>query len=63
MEFSACQGLGGGCAHHRVETVVRAARGTGADVVNSHYSAMSCHMMNMAYREESCIGWRQEWDV
>lgn len=34
-----------------------------ADVVSGNYPAMSCHMMNMAYREKSCINWRQEWDV
>jgi predicted dehydrogenase len=42
---------------------IRARKQPNAGVVSGHYSAMSCHMMNMAYREKSCIRWRQEWDV
>jgi len=34
-----------------------------ADAVEGHYSAMACHIGNLAYREKSCIRWRKEWDV
>ncbi len=34
-----------------------------ADVVEGHYSAMACHMGNLAYKQRSRIVWRKEWDV
>jgi hypothetical protein len=42
---------------------IRTRKQPNADVVSGHYAAMSCHMINMAYREKACIKWRQEWDV
>jgi predicted dehydrogenase len=34
-----------------------------ADVVEGHYSAMACHIGNLAYREKARISWKKEWDV
>jgi len=34
-----------------------------ADVVEGHYSAMACHIGNLAYRQRSRVGWQKEWDV
>jgi predicted dehydrogenase len=34
-----------------------------ADAVEGHYSAMACHIGNLAYRQNSSIRWRKEWDV
>jgi len=42
---------------------IRTRKQPNADVVSGHYSAMSCHMLNMAYRENRRIEWRKEWDV
>jgi predicted dehydrogenase len=28
-----------------------------------HYSAMACHICNIAYREKRRVAWRKEWDV
>lgn len=42
---------------------VRSRKQPNADVVAGHYSAMACHIMNMAYRERARIVWRKEWDV
>ncbi len=42
---------------------VRSRRQPNADVVSGHYSAMACHMLNLAYRERSRVEWRAEWDV
>jgi predicted dehydrogenase len=34
-----------------------------ADVVAGHYSALSCHLMNLAYRQGGRAFWQREWDV
>ena len=34
-----------------------------ADVVNGHYSAMACHIGNIAYQQRSRATWQKEWDV
>ena len=33
------------------------------DVVAGHYSAMACHIGNIAYKEQRKIRWKREWDV
>ena len=42
---------------------VRNRKQPNADVVSGHYSAMSCHMMNLAYRSGQRVAWNGEWDV
>lgn len=34
-----------------------------ADEESGHYSAMACHMGNLAYRQKQRITWRKEWDI
>jgi predicted dehydrogenase len=34
-----------------------------ANSVEGHYSAMACHVGNLAYRENKCVRWQKEWDV
>ena len=34
-----------------------------ADVEQGHYSAMSCHLGNLAYKQRGRVEWRKEWDV
>ncbi|OGF99782.1 MAG: hypothetical protein A2Z86_03875 [Candidatus Glassbacteria bacterium GWA2_58_10] len=34
-----------------------------ADARDGHYSAMACHIGNLAYKENACIQWRKEWEV
>jgi hypothetical protein len=34
-----------------------------ATEVDGHYSAMACHIGNLAYQKNECIGWNKEWDV
>jgi hypothetical protein len=34
-----------------------------ADAAEGHYSAMACHIGNLAYKQNACIKWRKEWDV
>lgn len=34
-----------------------------ADVVSGHYSALSCHLMNLAYKQGGRVFWQREWDV
>jgi len=34
-----------------------------ADVVSGHYSAMACHVGNIAYKEKRRVTWQKEWDV
>lgn len=34
-----------------------------ADAVEGHYSAMACHIGNLAYKQNDCVRWRKEWDV
>ncbi len=42
---------------------VRSRRQPNADVVSGHYSALSCHLMNAAYKEGGRAFWQREWDV
>lgn len=42
---------------------IRSRNKPNADVVEGHYSAMACHIGNMAYREKARIAWNKEWDV
>ena len=34
-----------------------------ANVVDGHYSAMACHIGNIAYKQQSRVVWNKEWDV
>ena len=34
-----------------------------ANVVDCHYSAMACHIGNIAYKQQSRVVWNKEWDV
>lgn len=34
-----------------------------ADAVSGHYSAMACHIGNIAYKEKRRVTWQKEWDV
>jgi predicted dehydrogenase len=40
---------------------IRSRKNPNTNVVDGHYSAMACHMCNMAYREKSRIEWSQKW--
>jgi predicted dehydrogenase len=42
---------------------IRTRREPNANVIEGHYSAMSCHLGNMAYRDKTRIVWKKEWDV
>ena len=42
---------------------VRNRKAPNADVVTGHYSAMPCHMINLAYRQRARVSWQTEWDV
>ena len=42
---------------------VRTRKQPNCDVVEGHYSAMSCHMVNMAYRQKTRITWKKEWEA
>jgi hypothetical protein len=42
---------------------VRTRKKPNADVVAGHYSALSCHLMNIAYRQGGRAFWQREWDV
>lgn len=34
-----------------------------ADVTAGHYSAMACHMANLAYKQQQRVSWRKEWEL
>jgi predicted dehydrogenase len=34
-----------------------------ATEVDGHYSAMACHLGNIAYKKKSCVNWSKEWDL
>ena len=34
-----------------------------ANFVDGHYSAMACHIGNIAYKQQSRVVWNKEWDV
>lgn len=42
---------------------VRTRKQPNADVVEGHYSAMACHLLNLAYKKQTRVAWRKEWDV
>lgn len=42
---------------------VRSRKQPNADAVSGHYSALSCHLMNVAYRSRARAEWQDEWDV
>jgi predicted dehydrogenase len=42
---------------------VRFRRRPNADAVDGHYSAMSCHLGNMAYLQKQRVVWKRAWDV
>jgi predicted dehydrogenase len=42
---------------------VRTRKQPNADVVSGHYSALSCHLMNIAYKQGGRAFWQREWDV
>ncbi|MBI1895783.1 MAG: Gfo/Idh/MocA family oxidoreductase [Acidobacteria bacterium] len=42
---------------------MRTRREPNANVVDGHYSAMACHIGNLAYRENNRVTWRSGWDV
>jgi len=42
---------------------MRSRKEPNANVVDGHYSAMACHIGNIAYRKKSRVEWRKEWDV
>ncbi len=42
---------------------IRTRKEPNANVVDGHYSAMACHIGNIAYKEKARVVWRKEWDV
>ena len=42
---------------------VRSRKKPNCDEVAGHYSAMACHICNMAYKEKRRVQWKKEWDV
>jgi predicted dehydrogenase len=42
---------------------MRSRKKPASDAVEGHYSAMACHMGNMAYKTDQTVGWKKEWDV
>jgi predicted dehydrogenase len=42
---------------------MRSRKPANATEVDGHYSAMACHMGNVAYQKRTCITWQKEWDV
>ena len=42
---------------------VRSRQQPNADVVSGHYSAMACHIGNMAYKQRARVTWQKEWEV
>lgn len=42
---------------------IRTRKQPNANVVDSHYSAMACHIVNAAYKANTRVQWRPEWDV
>jgi predicted dehydrogenase len=42
---------------------IRSRKQPNADVVSGHYSAMSCHLMNIAYRNRTRADWQDIWTV
>jgi predicted dehydrogenase len=42
---------------------IRSRKDPNATVVDGHYSAMACHMGNIAYKDNRLVEWRKEWEV
>ncbi len=42
---------------------VRTRKQPNADAVSGHYSALACHIMNMAYKQGGRVVWDNNWDV
>jgi predicted dehydrogenase len=42
---------------------VRSRQQPNANVVDGHYGAMSCHLINMAWRQRARAAWSGKWDV
>jgi len=42
---------------------LRSRKQPNADAVSGHYSALSCHLMNAAYKQGNRVFWQREWDV
>ena len=42
---------------------VRTRKQPNCDVVEGHYSAMACHLLNLAYKKQTRVTWRKEWEV
>jgi len=42
---------------------VRSRKEPNATAFEGHYSAMACHIGNMAYKQRARVAWRKEWDV
>jgi predicted dehydrogenase len=42
---------------------IRSRKEPNANVVDGHYGAMACHIMNQAYKAKNRVDWRSEWDV
>jgi hypothetical protein len=42
---------------------MRSRKQPNADVVQGHYSAMACHIGNIAYKNRSRATWQKEWDL
>jgi predicted dehydrogenase len=42
---------------------IRSRKSPNANVVDGHYTAMSCHMGNMSYKEKRRVDWNKEWEV
>lgn len=42
---------------------VRSRNKPNADVVEGHYSALACHIVNIAYKKGSRAVWQKEWDL
>ncbi len=42
---------------------VRSRKQPNADVVSGHYSALACHLMNIAYKERTRAAWQDAWNV
>ncbi len=42
---------------------MRSRKQPNADAVSGHYSAMACHIANIAYKYQTRVVWQREWDL
>ncbi len=42
---------------------MRSRKNPNADAKAGYHSAMACHMVNLAYRHQTTVTWRKEWDL